>query len=213
MIFKLLKFELLIYNRSYHIIQNNIYMLLLSSIVFSMILPEQFLSNHVKMLMCFFGVIFASLSIPHYLVKIDAQDGSLETLISTISPIKIFAAKYLALTISLIISAAISMCFICMFFSFSSQSIIFLSLLMILVIFQMAALIMLGNIVHAYFRRNTNFLISLILPLIIPTLIIGRAALETLNFDFIMILLGINMVIVPIIFFVSSYLLANLYDF
>jgi heme exporter protein B len=213
MIYKLFRFELLASNRSYHLIRNNIYMLLLSSIIFSMILPEQFLTQHVKMLMCFFGVIFASLTVPHYLVKIDLQDGLLETLISTIPSKKIFLAKYLALTFSLLISAFLAMIFISIFFAFSLQEVVYLLFLICITIFQIAALIMLGNIVHAYFRRNTNMLIALIIPLIIPTLIIGALGIETLNFDFIMILVGIDLIIIPIIFFLSSYLLSNLFDF
>lgn len=213
MIYKLLKFELLIYNRSYHLIRSNIYILLLSSIVFSMVLPEEFLTQHVKMLMCFFGVIFASLTVPHYLVKIDLQDGSLETLISTISSRKIFLAKYLALTASLMISILLAMIFISIFFAFSIAEMVYLLSLICVTIFQISAFIMLANIVHAYFRRNTNMLIALIIPLVIPTVILGGAGIETLNFDFIMILLGIDMIIVPIIFFLSSYLLKHLFDF
>jgi heme exporter protein B len=178
-----------------------------------MVLPEQFLTQHVKMLMCFFGVIFASLTAPHYLVKMDLQDGLLETLISTISSRKIFLAKYLALTFSLVISAFLAMIFISIFFAFSWLEITYLLSLICITIFQMAALIMLGNVIHAYFRRNTNMLIALIIPLIIPTLIIGASGIEGMNFDFIMILLGIDLIIIPIIFFLSSYLLSNLFDF
>lgn len=178
-----------------------------------MVIPEAVLTSQIKMLMCFWGIIFTALIIPHYLIKIDLQDGILETLLCAVSPVKILLAKYLALTISIIISTIISMIFISLFFALSSSEIIYLLLLMLLTIFQISAFVILGNIVHAYFRRNTNLLIALILPLIIPTLIIGATALETLNFDFIMILLGVDIVIVPIIFFLSSYLLANLYDF
>lgn len=213
MIYKLLKFELLIMNRSYHLMRNNIYMLLLSSLVFSMVLPEEFLSQPIKMLMCFFGVIFASLTVPHYLVKIDMQDGFLETLISTTSCLKIFTAKYLALTLSLWVSSIFTMCIVSIFFAFSTFEILYLLLLMSLTIFQISSLVMLGNVVHSYFRRNTNMLIALITPLMIPTIIIGAIGIEALNFDFIMILLGIDIVVIPIIFFLSSYLLRNLYEF
>ena len=213
MLYKLFKFELQIMNRTYHLIRHNIYMLLLFSIIFSMVLPEQFVSQYIKMLICFFGVVFASLTVPHYLVKIDMQDGFLETLITSVPTIKICAAKYLALTCSLLLSAIFSMVFISIFFAFSWLEILYLSLLIIIAIFQLSGVIMLGNIVHSYFRRNTNMLIALITPLIIPTIIIGGSGLETLNFDLIMILLGIDLIIIPIIFFLSSYLLSNLYEF
>ena len=212
-LYKLLRFEMKIMNRSYHLIRNNIYLLILSSVIFSMVLPEEFLTTNIKMLMCFWGVIISSLMIPHYLVKIDVQDGSLETLISTISHKKIFIAKYLALAFSLIISTVLATSVTTLFFAFSAKELLYLSLLMLLAILQITALILLGNIIHAYFRRNTNMLIALIIPLIIPTLVIGAIALETLNFDFIMILLGVDIVIIPIIFYLSSYLLSNLYDF
>jgi len=212
-LYKLLKFELLVYNRSYHLIRNNIYALLLSSVVFSIAMPGDVMTNYIKMLMCFWGVVFSSLTIPHYLIKSDLQDGFLETLLCSASPIKIVVSKYLALTLSLIISMLISIGFMVLFFSFSNKETLYLLLLMTLAILQIAAFILLGNIVHSYFRSNTNLLIALILPLVIPTLIIGASALETLRFDFVMILLGIDMVTIPTTFFLSSYLLSNLYDF
>ncbi len=208
----LLKFEILLQNRSYHMIRNSAYMMLLASVIFSIMLPHDFLNDHVKMLMCVFGVVFAALSLPHYLVKIDMQDGILETLLSHMKPWQIFCAKYAAIIFNMGVGVLISLPITIIFFALSLPQALFLLWIITLILLQVVALILLANIIHAYFRHSTNFLIAIMLPLMLPGLIIAGMGLETFKMDFAMMLLGIDMIIVPTSAVLSSYLLANLYE-
>jgi heme exporter protein B len=209
----LLKFEILIHNRSYQIVRNCAYVMLLSTIIFPLMMHDVIGNIHHKMIIYIIGLTFAVISIPHYLIKIDIDDGSLEILLSVMNPHQIIYAKYCALITNLTLAAAIAMLFSSIFLGLSDKELIYLGAIAMLLLLQFTAFILLMNVIHAYFKSSTSFIITLVLPLIIPSLIISGLALETFNIDFVMILLGVDMAIIPIICFMSAYLLSNLYNF
>lgn len=213
MIWKLLKFELLLSSRSHHIIRSALYMQILSLIIFAFIIESKDLSNHIKLMIGYSGIIFASMIIPHYWIKSEVGDGYLETLLSITSPFHIILVKNLSLNICLIISSLIPILAMMFMFNLDFASCLYLLIAIIITIEHLASLLVLTNILHAYFKRNTNLIISVIMPLIIPHIIITFIGLETLTLDFIFILLGMNMILVTITFLLSNYLLKHLYVF
>ena len=213
MIYKLLKFELKTSNRAHHILRSSIYMMLLSILMFSITIPKEHISEELNMLICFSSLIFTFMITPPYLVKSDLNDGFLETSLSIFSPLQIILAKYLSLVLNLMISIFVILPIIMLVFNIALEPLIYLYSLMILTIFQIAGIIVFINILHAYFKKNTNLLISLILPIILPTIIISSIALSSLKIDFLMILLGLDLIMIPLIFCLSHYLLKNLYNF
>lgn len=212
MIFKLAKFEFKTSNRSHQILRSSIYMMLLSILLFSIIVPKNIMNMEVKLLICFAGIIFTSMIVPPYLVKQDLSDGFLETISTIYNPYQIIMAKYVALSLNLILSCAFIVPIILLLFQIPFKELIYLYSLMILTIFQISIILVFVNILHAYFKRNTNLLISLILPLILPSMMIASLALSTLKIDFLMILIGIDLIFIPLTFLLSSYLLKNLFN-
>lgn len=212
MILKLIKFEFTLSNRSHHMIRSILYMMLLSLLLFSLTIPKEILSLQIKMLICFAGLIFTSMIIPPYQVKSDLQDGFLETILTIANPSVIIMAKYLAIVLNMILSSIIIMPVIMLIFQIPKTELIYLYSLMMLTIMQISIILVFVNILHAYFKRNTNLLISLILPFILPTIMISSLAISSMNKDFLMILLGIDLIFIPITFYLSSYLLKNLFN-
>jgi heme exporter protein B len=213
MMLKLTLFEFKSAAKSHQILRSSAYMMLLSLILFSIIVPADILNMEIKLLICFSGLIFTSMIVPPYLIKSDLNDGFLETILTIYSPSQIVIAKYLALVLNLILSCLIILPIIILIFQIPYFELIYLYTLMALTIMQLSIMLVFVNILHAYFKRNTNLLISLILPLILPSLMIASMALSSLKIDFLMILLGIDLIFVPLTFCLSSYLLKNLFNF
>ena len=209
---ELLRFEILIHNRSYHLVRNSSYIMLFSTIIFALIIPSALGDIYNKMALCLFGAVLAIITIPHYLIKIDLSDGSLETLLSIMEPWQIICAKYFALVINIGLSISISLVFSIIFLDLFLDCAVFLAVAIILVLLQFVAFILFGNIIQGFFKANTSMIIILILPMIIPTIIISAMALESYNIELLMILIGVNMILIPVIGWMSSYLLSNIYN-
>lgn len=188
-------------------------MLLLSMILFSIIIPEDLMQDSTKLHTLFAGLIFTILIIPPYLIKMDLSDGFLESLLSIANPRQVIMAKFLSLTISLMMSIILIAPIIYLFFQIELFPFLYIYAIMILTIFQISILLIFINLIHAYFKQNTNFLIALILPIIIPSFMIASLGLNSLNLDFIMIMLGIDLIFIPSTFYLASYLLEHLFDF
>ena len=168
-----------------------------------------------------FGMIFLLISIPLSLIGISAnflrseiEDGSLEMLLASFPPIQIILAKYLSLficgMIAFIANAPIS-------YLLFNMNITQLSLIIIAGLFLMSTscgVIVLISSVQCYFRSNTNFLSSLLMPLIIPTIILSGMLIENNDnyYSIILILVGIKCIIVPTAIYLSSYLIENIYN-
>lgn len=212
MILKLSKFEFKTSNRSHQILRSSIYMMLLSLLLFSIIIPKDILTIEIKLLICFAGLIFTTMIVPPYLIKSDLNDGFLETILTIYRPGQIIMAKYIALVCNLILSCILILPIILLLFQIPLQELTHLYILMMLTIFQIAIILVFINVLHAYFKRNTNMLISLILPLILPSIMITSLAIGSMKSDFLMILLGIDLIFIPISLYLSSYLLKNLFN-
>jgi ABC-type transport system involved in cytochrome c biogenesis permease component len=188
-------------------------MQILTLVIFSFIIESKDLSSHIKLMIGYSGIILASMTLPHYWIKSDLNDGYLETLLSITSSFQIIMVKNLCLDICLIASAIMPIFFMMIIFDLSVYECIYLLIAMILTIEHIASLLVLTNILHAYFKRNTNLIISVIMPLIIPHIIISFMGLEFLKIDFLLMLFGMNMILVTITFLLSNYLLKHLYNF
>ena len=209
----LLKYELTICHRSYHLFRHSAYIMLLSSIILSIIIESEASSTYIKMMLIIFGSVMSAITIPSYLVKSEMQDGSLENLFVFLKPTTILMAKYCSMLLSAGFGILCTLPIITIFYHLQIHHIIFLTLMIIIILCQIIAIVLLCNIIHAYFRQNTNLILAIILPLITPSLIITSMAISTSKIDFVFILLGMDMIFIPIILTLSNYLLANLYEF
>ena len=63
-----------------------------------------------------------------------------------------------------------------------------------------------------FFKKNANFVGTFIMPLLIPNIIMTGLILQDNNLQLIFIMIGINLVFLPISFFLSSYLIKNIYN-
>lgn len=213
MIWKLLKFELFFSSRNHHLIRSALYMQVLALIVFSFIFDSKDLGEHAKLMIGYSGLIFSAMILPHYWIKSEINDGFIETLLSITSAFQIIMVKNLCLNICMIISAFIMICMLFFVFNLGIYECSYLLLAMIFTIEHLASLLVLTNILHAYFKRNTNLIIAVIMPLIVPHIIISFMGFESLKFDFILILIGLNMIMVTVTLVLSVYLLKHLYNY
>lgn len=165
------------------------------------------------MMLIIFGSVMSAITIPSYLIKSEMQDGSLENLFVFLKPTTILMAKYCGTLISVGFGILCTLPIITIFYHLEIHNIIFLTMIIMIILFQTISIVLLGNIIHAYFKQNTNLILSIILPLITPSLIITSMAISTSKVDFVFILLGIDMIFIPIILTLSNYLLASLYEF
>jgi len=213
----LLKYELAICHRSYHLFRHSAYIMLLSTIILSIIIESAYENEssgtYIKIMMIIFGSVMPSITVPSHLVKSEMQDGALENLFVFLKPLTILMAKYCGILILVGSGIFGALPIITVFYNLQIEHIILLLVIIILLLVQIVAIVLLCNIIHAYFRQNTNFILTIILPLIIPSLIIATMAVKTFKIDFICILLGMDMIFIPIILMLSNYLLATLYEF
>lgn len=167
-----------------------------------------------------FGIMFTLISIPLSLMgftftifKNNLEDGNLEFLLVSYFPGEIIFAKIVSLSINSCFNCFLSVPFIYIFFK---PSIIILSTLMLvfpLLIFLSSALLILISIIQAYFKTNTNILPLLIMPLLIPAIIISGFIIHSSSDAFLLyILAGLDLILIPLLFILSKYLLKNIYN-
>lgn len=210
---KLLKYELLLCHRSYHLIRHSAYVMLLSNLIFSLMISNLEHTEQLKIFLVLFGGIIATVTIPSYLVKAEMQDGSLENLFVKFRPTTILLTKYCSIVLSIAAGMILIFPIILIFYALPLYSIFYIGVIMALLLLQIVAITLLGNIIHAYFRHNTNIILSIIIPIIIPSLILASIAVNSMNPDFLLILVGVSMILIPITLVLANYLLSNLYEF
>lgn len=169
-----------------------------------------------------FGIVFSVIAIPLSLISIstnflrsEIEDGSLELLLVSFNPIQIALAKYLNLficgSIAFIANAPISY----LLFNMDTTHLSLLLISGLLLMSTSCGIIIMISSVQCYFRSNTNFLSSLLMPLIIPSIILSGMIIEsnnTNNCSIIFILIGVNCIIIPTSIYLSSYLIENIYN-
>lgn len=168
-----------------------------------------------------FGVIFSVIAIPLALIGIstnflrtEIEDGSLELLLASFNSIQITLAKYINLFIcgSIAFIANLPISYLLFDMSITRLSLLLTSGLLLLS--TSCGVIILISSVQCYFRSNTNFLSSLLMPLIIPSIILSGMIIESndTSYSITFILIGVNCIIIPTSIYLSSYLIENIYN-
>ena len=171
-----------------------------------------------------FGMVFALASIPlgflsssASVIKGDIDDGTLELLKTCLNASIIVITKYLAFVLSIITSFVISIPIIYILFNLKLLLLIIIAFCGIILILLSSALAILIASMQGYFRINTNFFTLILLPLVIPSIILSGMVLcqaldNHINYHLIYILLGIDMIIIPVSLYLSTYLIDNIYN-
>ncbi|MCC8368571.1 MAG: heme exporter protein CcmB [Rickettsia endosymbiont of Oxypoda opaca] len=214
-LFLLIKWELLVQNRINNITKYLVVFFLFCTISTSLINSQE----DIKKFGLVFSVICLLISLIGFtplLFKPDLEDGSLELLLSNFNSEKIILAKFCAILINSFTSIILVMPVIYVFFSLQLSEIIYLFISLCLLFMLASALIVLSSSMQSYFRANTNFLGTFIMPLLIPSVIMTGLILQNNNINdnlgLIFIMIGINLIFLPILFFLSAYLIRNIYN-
>jgi len=167
------------------------------------------------------GIIFAVISIPLSLIGIAAnflrtelEDGTLEILLTSFKPIQIILAKYLGLFICGSVAFVLNIPISCFLFNIEVFQLNLVIITGLLLMVTSCGIVILISSIQCYFRSNTNFLSTLLLPLIIPSIILSGIIIQSdnNNSSLLLILIGVNCIIVPISIYLSSYLIENIYN-
>ncbi|WP_341753571.1 heme exporter protein CcmB [Candidatus Tisiphia endosymbiont of Dioctria rufipes] len=167
-----------------------------------------------------FGVIFSVIFLPIALIgfsslilKQDVEDGSLELLLSSFSENEIVTSKLFAIFFSSLTSSLLNIPIIYIIFDLDLITVTYLFITLTLLLTLSSSLLVLIGSIQSYFRSNTNLLAILIMPLLIPNIILTGLVLQNLeNISLIFVMIGINMLLLPTIFYLSSYLIKNIYN-
>lgn len=167
-----------------------------------------------------FGVIFSVIFLPIALIgfsslilKQDVEDGSLELLLSSFSESEIVTSKLFAIFFSSLTSSLLNIPIIYIIFDLDLTTVTYLFITLTLLLTLSSSLLVLIGSIQSYFRSNTNLLAILIIPLLIPNIILTGLVLQNLeNISLIFVMIGINMLLLPTIFYLSSYLTKNIYN-
>lgn len=167
-----------------------------------------------------FGVIFSVIFLPISLIgfsslilKQDVEDGSLELLLSSFSESEIVTSKLFAIFFSSLTSSLLNIPIIYIIFDLDLTAVTYLFITLTLLLTLSGSILVLIGSIQSYFRSNTNLLAILITPLLIPNIILTGLVLQNLeNISLIFVMIGINMLLLPTIFYLSSYLTKNIYN-
>lgn len=167
-----------------------------------------------------FGIIFAIIYMPlaligftHLIFKQDVEDGSLEFLLSNFTILQIIITKFIAIVISAFVSIILSLPVIYIIFNLDFKSLCSLAAILLTLLFISSALLILIASIQSYFRSNTNIISLLIMPLLMPSIVLAGLALQNQqNFSVILIMLGLDLIMVPISLILSAYLIKNIYN-
>lgn len=209
---KLIKHEFFVQNKIHNLSKYFLIFFLFSLTSITIINPYEKITS--------FGSILSIALIPLALIgtssnflKSEIEDGSFELLLTSFVPLKIVVAKYVALFLCTTISFLANLPIAYLLFNIEPYNLILMAACGFLLSSAACAVILLIAAVQCYFRNNTNFLSGLLLPLIIPSIVLSGIALQDgSSYSIIFILLGINLILIPIIIYLTSYLIANIYN-
>ena len=168
-----------------------------------------------------FGIIFSVISIPLSLIGIttnflrpEIEDGSLEILLTSFNSIQIILAKYLSLFLCGSIGFIANLPLSYLLFNIDASQLSLIAISGLLLMSTSCGVVILISSIQCYFRSNTNFLSTLLMPLIIPSIILSGMIIESdnNNHSITFILIGVNCIIIPISIYLSSYLIENIYN-
>ncbi|NRB10582.1 MAG: heme exporter protein CcmB [Rickettsiaceae bacterium] len=209
---KLTRHELKLQNKVHNLAKYIFIFLFFCSITGALINSEENITK--------FATIFSVIALPlafmgitSNVLKSDIEDGNLELLLQITTPSKIIITKYLALALSGLFGFLLNIPLIYFIYNIEVKILTLIFICGILLILTSSALISLIAAIQGYFRSNTNFLAILIMPLIIPNIVLTGIILQNNAMEsLLLVMLGINMVIVPVTIFLSSYLIKNIYS-
>ncbi len=167
-----------------------------------------------------FGIIFLIIFLPialmgfsSLILKQDVEDGSLELLLCNFSEDEIVISKLLVIFFSSFTSFLLNIPIIYIIFDLDIITVTYLLITLTLLLMLSSSLLVLIGSIQSYFRSNTNLVAILIMPLLIPNVILTGLILQNShNINLIFVMIGINMLLLPIIFYFSSYLVKNIYN-
>ncbi|KAJ6644950.1 hypothetical protein Bhyg_00145, partial [Pseudolycoriella hygida] len=167
-----------------------------------------------------FGVIFSIILFPIALINFsqlifrpDLEDGNLELLLISFTENEIILSKFLTICFIALSSVVFNMPIIYLLFDITTTTLLHIFMVLILLLILASALLILIAAIQSYFRTNNALLSLLIMPLLIPNIIFSGIIIQNpeanqLAFS----MLGVNIILLPIILFLSSYLIANIYN-
>ncbi|WP_347938590.1 heme exporter protein CcmB [Rickettsia oklahomensis] len=210
-LFILIKREFILQNRINNIIKYLVIFFLFCIISTVLINSERDI-NKFGLIFSIICLLISLINFSSIIFKSDLEDGSLELLLSIVSHAKIILAKFFAIFISSTIGLVFILPIIYIFFDQTVLEIIFFFISVWMMLVLSSSLVVLSGSVQCYFKKNANFVGTFIMPLLIPDIIMVGLILQDNNLQFIFIMMGINLVFLPISFLLSSYLIKNIYN-
>lgn len=167
-----------------------------------------------------FGIIFSIVLTPIALIgfaqmvfRSDLDDKSLELLLSSFNETEIIIAKFLTILFCTLSGSILNLPIIYIIFNLDAPTLLYISVTLILLLTLASALVVLIGAIQCYFNSNTNLLSMLLMPLLIPSIVLTGLVLQDYdNTKLIFIMVGIDMLLLPLIFYLSSYLVKNIYN-
>jgi heme exporter protein B len=213
MIYQLIRQEWLVQRKVHHIE-------LYSLIFFTFFAIITSLSNnphdleHIGPIFCLSYIPLALFGITPLLLKPDIDDGTLELLLASVQGYEIIISKLLVTALNNIIGFCSSLPFIMLFFHLTWLKLLLIGIVAMILILLSSALALLIAAIQAYFQGNTNFLVLLIMPLIIPSIVISGVLMQDITRLYLLnMLVGIDLLLIPVIIYLSTYLLQNIYSY
>lgn len=211
-LFLLIGQEFVIQNRI-----NNIIKYLVIYFIFC-IISTILINNHedIKKFGLVFSVICLLNSLLNYstiLFKSDLKDGTLELLLSNFTTEKIILAKFFAILASSVISIILTIPIIYIFLDLNLLEVIYFFVSLCFLLILTSSLVVLVSSMQIYLKSQANFLGAFVMPILAPNVIMMGLILQNHNIKLVFIMFGINLIFLPIILFLSIYLIKNTYNF
>lgn len=141
----------------------------------------------------------------------DKLDGSLVQKLLIFEYFDIVIVKQLSMfLLSALISLMISI-MIWLLYSLSFLQFFFFLAASLLVLIISCSLAFCSSVIKLYFDNNTEYLSMIMMPLLIPFFICASIAITSCNYFYLLLMLGMNLILAPIISLMSIYLMRDIY--
>ena len=212
---KLLRQDFKIQNRIFLMIKSNVQFVLLSAICLALLYPND--HNIAELCLVFLVIItpIATMTTARPIIKADIKDGSMELLLLTFNVWEIVLSKVITIFCSSFIAFLITLPIIAILYSMTLDHMWLNITSRTFLLMQVASVVVLIGCVDSYFRVRTDLVSAVIFPIIIPGIVISGMMFYDRSQDFVYlsILVGIDLIMVPIIVLLSGFLLKNIYNF
>lgn len=205
--------EIKLHLKAYNSFASILLFFLIVMISMPFILPTQTLSDSALPMLLILGPL-SLLNISYSIFKLDHSDGTLESMLHATSSDIIVLSKFLSLYFMGCIILTPLLLFSSILYNTELYRAFLLALSSTLIIPHFIALMLLISATEIYLNTNSNFIFCSILPLIIPGLILGGLIVGSSGslIYYFSILFGINLVLLPIIYFMCCFLIKNIYN-